>query len=43
MPIQYLLDDTKRRIRLTLIDPITVAHLLASYGPRWPFRAQALV
>jgi hypothetical protein len=30
MPIQYLLDDTKRRIRLVLADPITVAELLAS-------------
>jgi hypothetical protein len=30
MPIQYQLDDTKRRIRLTLTDPVTVADFLAS-------------
>jgi hypothetical protein len=30
MPVQYLLDDAKRRIRLNLTDPITVADLLAS-------------
>jgi hypothetical protein len=30
MPVQYLLDDTQRRIRLVLSDPITVAELLGS-------------
>ena len=30
MPIQYLRDDAKRRIRLTVTDPVTVMDLIAS-------------
>jgi hypothetical protein len=30
MPLQYQLDDAKRRIRVTLADPVTVADLFES-------------
>jgi hypothetical protein len=42
MPIQYTRDDAKRRIRLTLTNPITVADLIASVERQlasggWPY------
>jgi hypothetical protein len=30
MPLKYLRDDTRRRIRITLTDPVSVADLIAS-------------
>jgi hypothetical protein len=42
MPIRYERDDTRRRIRVTLADPLTVADLLASVERQyaegaWPY------